>query len=343
MGKMNALLADSEFMARIMDLFPTVGKLRGAERGGGTAGRNLILNADDKKYFLRGRNMNYSTEQEILYDHSLLNHLAKMGIPVAVPLLSSEGKTWAKVDGRVYELYEYISGRRFDSRSIADLKNMAVALAKYHTAVEGFVPQGSKSRAMKREDHPTLITPILEEMRSEAEGSTSMIITRLINELQSVLDKVPDDKYLQLPQLVIHGDLHPANVIFGCADNVYFNDFDWASIQAKVRDISDGILFFASRRESQIDIGDIVSLTQTFEIDPQRSRIFLKAYRRLNDVTRDEIKALPWMMRSRWIQERAKGTRKVPEEKRLQYLINEVEEPLNWLDGHGDELVRSLL
>jgi Ser/Thr protein kinase RdoA (MazF antagonist) len=342
MRELKALLEDSEFMARIMELFPTVGELRGVDRGGGTAGRNFILLADDKKYFLRGRNANYSSEQEILYDHSLLKHLAQMRIPVAVPLSSSEGRTWAKMDGRVYELYEYINGRRYISESIADLKKMAAAMAKYHLAVEGFVPQGSKVRAVRREDHPALIAPLLEELRGEADGPTETIIIHLLDQLQLALDNLPDDAYLRLPQLVIHGDLHPANVIFDHAHNVHLTDFDWASVQAKARDLSDGLLFFASRRESPIEVDDIISLTQPFVIDLQRSRIFLDAYRRHKAVTDDEIKALPWLMRSRWIQMRAKGSGKVPEGRRLRYLIHEVEGPLNWLDGHGDELIRSL-
>ncbi|MEM2936576.1 MAG: phosphotransferase, partial [Candidatus Bathyarchaeia archaeon] len=180
------------------------------------------------------------------------------------------------------------------------------------------------------------------EIQSGTRGTASRTVAYLIDQLLLVEERIPDDIYLQLPQLVIHGDFHPANIIFGYDGKIYFTDFDWASMQAKAVDIADGIVFFAARRASPINGGDIVSLTQPFEMDIPRSRTFLNAYREIHKVNDNEIEALPWLIRSRWIQCRAKGSRKVPEGKRLQYLVEGAEEPLRWLDKWGDKLVKSL-
>jgi Ser/Thr protein kinase RdoA (MazF antagonist) len=335
-------ISDNELIVKVLDFYPSIGKLQTVERGGGTAGRNLIFTADNKKYFLRGRNPNYSTEQETIYDHSLMKYLAEKGFPVPKPILSSENKTWVKLNGRIYELYEYIPGRRFNPQSLLDLQSLGIALARYHEAVNGFKPQGLKPRVEKREDHPELIKPILEDMLKDAKSSVLKTIKYLLDQLLLIQENMSDERYLQLPQLIIHGDFHPANIIFGYDNKIYFTDFDWAGMQAKARDIVDGIMFFAAKREKPIHINDIVSLTQPFEIDFQRSKIFLNAYREIKKVYKEEIEALPWLIRSRWIQERAKGSRKVPQEKRLQYLVERCEEPLYWLDKWQDTLVKTL-
>jgi Ser/Thr protein kinase RdoA (MazF antagonist) len=334
---------DEELVRNVLHSFPSLGAIRDVTREGGTAGRNLTFLAGNRRYFLRGRNPKYSSDEEILYDHSLMKYLARKGILAPIPLVSSQDKPWLRLNGRVYELYDYIAGRRFDDESADDLRNAAMALAKYHAAVGGFVPQGRKPRAEMREDHPSLIKPILEELLSRSRGSACRTIAYLIDQLDLIQAMLPDSAYWRLPQAVIHGDFHPANIIFGYDDRVYFTDFDWASVQARARDVSDGIIFFAARRKMPIVGDDIESLTQTFKIDLERSKIFLDAYGGINRLDNEEIEVLPWLIRSRWIQARAKGSKKVPQDRGLEYVIKGVEEPLRWLDRSGDYLARQVM
>jgi len=334
--------SDEELVCRVLEFFPELGRLKRVEAGGGTAGRNVVFSTEKGRFFLRGRNPKYCTQEEIVYDHSLMRHLSERGVPVPLPIVSSEGKTWLRIDEFIYELYEFIEGRPFEPKSVLDLQRVSRALATYHLATEGFTPEGSKPRAEKREGHPSKIMPILEEMQRKAKGAAYRTVSYLISQLLAVQERLPDEEYSRLRHLIIHGDFHPANIIFGYDGRVYFTDFDWASMQARAIDISDGIIFFAGRRESEVDGSNIVSLTQTFEMDLERTKIFLEAYQEEGELSEDEIEAIPWLLRNRWIQCRAKGSLKVPEDERLNYLVDKVEGPLHWLDRFEGQLVAEL-
>jgi hypothetical protein len=119
-------------------------------------------------------------------------------------------------------------------------------------------------------------------------------------------------------------------------------DWDWANEQAKIRDVSDGLLFFAFTRPVPMDPDNIYSLTQAWTADGRRSRIFLDAYREHEEITDTEWDALPWLMRSRWIQIRVRGMRKVPEEERPSFLTRDVMAPLQWLEHESGAWLKEM-
>jgi Ser/Thr protein kinase RdoA (MazF antagonist) len=238
---------------------------------------------------------------------------------------------------RVLELYPWRAGLRFDRQSATHLAAAGRSLGAFHVATRGF--HGPAGKAWPRYDAPAAILAGLrcaETLRgAQAYGDQ---LAYLREQATSLAAALPDERYDALPRTVIHGDYHPANLIFQDNDVGGIFDLDWATYQPRLRDLADGILFFAAGRATDIDGGDIASLTQTPKLDMGRSRGFLVAYEAMGwPLTEDEIAALPEFIKARWLFCRVDALRKVPADRRLALLLNGIAEPLDWLAAHADE------
>ena len=148
--------------------------------------------------------------------------------------------------------------------------------------------------------------------------------------------------YAGLPHGLIHGDFHPGNVRFRGSAVAAIYDFDYLNVQARARDVSDGLIFFAATRDAALDPDDVRSLTQPFVPDSRRSRLLLEGYQSMSLLSDPEWKALPLLIRSRWLQMRLRGSRKVPEDEKAGYVLDRFWEVIDWLDheasGFFDDL-----
>ncbi len=332
----------SEEIAEILAHYPGTGLLQSVESaGGGTAGRNHVVVTDSGRYFLRQRNPRYADEQAVTFDHRLIEHLAASGVPVA-PALERDGLPGRRRlrlgPTRVLELYPWRAGQRFDRQSAAHLAAAGRALGAFHAASRGF--QGPPGKAWPRYDAPTAILDGLRYAETLPGASAHCEqLSDLRGRAVSLAEAFPDERYDTLPRTVIHGDYHPANVLFQDDDVSSIFDLDWATCQPRLRDLADGILFFAARRATDIDGGDIASLTQTPALDTGRAWAFLAAYETAAawPLAADEIAVLPEFIRARWLFCRVDAMRKVPADRRLSLLLNGIAEPLDWLTAHAGE------
>jgi homoserine kinase type II len=138
--------------------------------------------------------------------------------------------------------------------------------------------------------------------------------------LGDIETRLAREVYGRLPEAVIHGDLHPGNVLFrgGAVAGIF--DFDWANRWERVRDVGDGLLFFAARRGQPMHPGDIWSLTEAVDIDVSSAGAFLGAYESVTPLSAAEREGLPVVMSARWMQIRIRGMRKVRIEERFRFL-----------------------
>lgn len=307
-----------------------LGKIKEVRPGGGTASPKSIVETERGRFLVRRRRAEFCADAVVRFDHALFEVLHGQGIPCPYPVRTKEGGTWVRLHRAVYEVHPWMEGRPFDPESLQQLAAVARILGRFHAATREVQLKGQK--AWQREDHPDQIRSVLTSLLDEGPPDPiAKHVRALDEELACVQERWPDEVYRRLPQRIIHGDLHPGNVRF-CGDRVAgLFDWDWANRQAKIRDVSDGLLFFAFRRSTPMDPDDIYSLTQTWTADRDRSRIFLTAYREHEEITEVEWEALPWLLRSRWIQIRVRGMRKVPEEERWSFLIRDILAPLRWL------------
>lgn len=301
---------------------------------GGTANTNCLITTDRGRFVLRRRNPKYAVPAYVAFDHRFMEHLARRDVPTPLAVCARSGSRWAVVSGDTYELYPYRPGRPHDRRSLGEIRAAAAALAGFHIAAASFDPPPGKE--WPRYDDPAQVRAGLEEMSDELAdaGVHGPGRAYLDAQLEVIERLLPDSVYHALPKHVIHGDFHPANVTFtddGQIAGIW--DMDWCTVQPRIRDVADGLIFFGGVRDGDVDSADIRKLTRTWLPDTDRFAAFLGAYIRENPLTVDELRLLPIFMRARWLHCRVIGRSKVPESERLSFFVRGLIEPLQALDA----------
>lgn len=296
----------------------------------------LVQDHNGNEYVLRRRSPKYANSVFAAYETEYLTYLAAGGLPVPMHMTAPDGSLFCHLDSTLWQISQLIKGSPF-SGSLMQIREAGYFLARMHNAAAGFIP--IHEREHMRYEHPDLLLTQYELFLRSCPPSSCCCkrfgwVERLIERLMKTL---PDDIYCKLPQEHIHGDYHSSNLLFlnDAVSGVF--DFDRSSLQARLRDVADGVIFFGSIRKSSIDDRNIISLTQGFRPDHTLSRIFLQSYQDglIVPQTSDEIKLLPDFIAARFLGMRLDGMAKLPEQKRRFMLDRDIEEPLGWLDTKG--------
>lgn len=322
---------------------------------GGTANASLIVVGSRGQFVLRRRNPRYASPEQLTYDHSVIHGLAKAGLPVPKVVRTPAGSRWVEHDGQIYELFDFIEGLPAEPEHPVEISEAGLMLGKFHLATAQLKPSGKKDwpryfdpkvslKALK-EARKTVGRDILDRPADPMAGpgcpGPRETIDFLLAQAELAERALPDKAYRALPHAIIHGDWHPANLRFRDHRIVGVFDFDWVGRQPRMVDVTDGLLFFGSRRETAIDGGDIWSLTQPFAMVPELMGIFLGAYREHVPVSREELQALPALMRQRCLYNRVDAmVRKVPPEDQLRFLVTGILPIFEWISAHEEKLRR---
>ncbi|MEW6357562.1 MAG: phosphotransferase [Planctomycetota bacterium] len=304
--------------------------------GGGTANVNTVIETERGRMFLRRRNPKYCTVDQLVFDHDLMRHLASKGIPGPLPMPTKKGRTWVQTDGGTFELHRFIDGHRHDRGNREQIKSAARELALFHLAGMNFRCLASK--AWPRYDSPFLIRAAVASIDGRLSPDRHEDMEFVRRQVGKLAKDLPDERYAALPRYVIHGDYHPANMLFRDDAVAGIFDLDWASRQPRVRDLADGVLFYAAERASDIDGADIVSLTAAMTYNEERIRLFLSTYHKTLPIRSEEMATLPQFLRARWLYCRAAGMAKVPDQRKEDYFFRDIRGPLRWIEDHEQNL-----
>jgi len=291
---------------------------------GGTAARKWNVLTDRGRFVVRRRPDEFADADSVGFDHAVLRRLDASGFPVPCPVAAL-----VRDDG-TYEVLRWIEGEPFPDGDAEAIAEVGSFLARFHNVLAGDFPAGKEGRL--REDHPDLMTPYLAAFSD----------TGLREQLSLVRRELDQQLYATLPRAIIHGDFHPGNVRFRAGHVAALYDFDYLAVQARVRDVSDALIFFASRRQQPLNPDDIRSLTQPFVPDAAHCQRLLAAYQTVSGLTDAEWDALPWLIRSRWLQMRLRGSRKVPPAEKVSFVLDSFFEVINWLDNEGSDFFQCL-
>jgi len=309
----------------------------------GTANKNYLVKVESKSsdtvsYVVRERSPKYSSREQILFEEEYLHYIFSKGIPVPVPLKNVNGKCWCYYNEKVYQVYPYICGGEFNCASDSGVEESGRFLGRLHSAVIDFIP--NVNRNLPRYDDPAVflreISKVAEDEATaiEIDQEDKDILNYVLKQAEELKRSFKDEAYNNLPKLYIHGDYHPANVKYMNGSICGLFDFDWVSLQPRVRDVTDGIIYFSSKRTGNITGNDIFSLATGYNLDFERSKKFLKAYSESvrMPLTRDEIKHIPFFMKARLIHSRVQALPKIPEEMAVKMLTVGMKDLLSWID-----------
>jgi len=305
--------------------------------GGGTANAAVIVDTPDGRLMLRRRNPRYARADWAHFDQALFAHLRARGVPAPEPVLAPDGNGWVMHRQQLYELFRFIEGEQHRSGNARELAAAGRLLAQVHAAGAEFQPPVDKPWPRF---HPPMLSrdglrELIEHARDHDEPADRLrVLEQALALATALVDRLPDDAYRALPATVVHGDYHPANLKLVRGRVVGLFDWDWASHQPRMVDLADGLLFFCALRDAPVVAGDIWSLTSAFHIDAGRARVFGAAYRDEGGLDAADLRALPDLMRCRWLYCRVDAAqRKVEPQRRAEFVTRELDVPLACIDA----------
>jgi len=245
-----------------------------------------------QKFFLR----KYKTgvqEEELKFEHSLIQHLLANHFDLVAQIFTTrDGKSYVETcrdeAGRrvcqYFAIFEFLGGEdKFTwinpVCSQTEIKNAASVLARYHAAVNRFVPDGKRTEP-KIVDLLAEIKENLDQVLKMGKGTqfdanlrqNQPLIVNLIDRTLAVLTEQDPQEIIQL---VIHCDYHPGNLKFDDSQVVGLFDFDWSKIDARCFDVGLALKYFFSNWQAESD----------GELRLDDIALFLEAYQRTLDET----------------------------------------------------------
>ncbi len=222
-----------------------------------------------RRYFVRKYRAGIR-EEELRFEHSLIEHLSADGrCPVARLHKTLAGSTYLRrvhgqgeTDEAFYAIFDLLPGedrytwvgpRCTDS----ELKSSASTLAQFHQAVAGFTPSG-------RMVEPKIIDllPMIGEFwstcpaRSKGNAFDALILRAqglVMSSINSVRVRLSEPEASRMPQIVIHCDFHPGNLMFEGERVSGLFDFNWSKMDWRALDVALALWYFCASWEASED------------------------------------------------------------------------------------------
>lgn len=205
----------------------------------GVNNESFLLAADRGRFVLR-RARASKTLDDIRFEHALIAHLLRHGLPVPEPVPGRDGGTWILAGGRLWSLAAYIaSGPLPDSENAA--RQAGEVLGRFHAAAAQFVAAvpvpGARSKATEARDAldalPRLDHPAAQALAQRIRAAVA----------QSAAAEAAWSERLRIG--IIHGGCRMTSVLFREGRLVALLDLDSARQGPRAQDIAISLASFA--------------------------------------------------------------------------------------------------
>lgn len=252
-----------------------------------------IIISDTGRYLLKRRAKGKDDRYRVAFAHAVQQHLKEKNFPVSRLIHTrDENNTFLEADNHLYELFEFVSGIRFEGKteSVVDAGSV---LAKFHNFLRDFSYQpmplkGSfhNSRAvrgyLKKIGSEKNNGQVDKSLRKTTESLMIMYNNTSVNINQLGFDDWPDQ--------IVHGDWHPGNMLFSGGKIVAVVDFDSLKVSSALTDLANGALQFSivGGRPNPADWPDY--------LDQSKLVHFIYGYCEVKKLEDRELKTLPDLM-----------------------------------------------
>lgn len=298
---------------------------------------------DKGRFLLKRRASGKDSPDRIATSHRIQAILHAEGFPVA-PLVGNrvDGGTVLVHDGNSYELFQYISGRRFHGTAGQMIETGAI-LARYHSILAASGPQlnlptgGVHESDQVKKLFRKLVASDLGGGNEALRTSLQRALARLGTIYHTAATRVNQLGYTQWPLVVNHCDWHPGNLLFDNGRILAVLDHDSPRLQPRIADIASGMLQFSIRIEKGGKFDP--------SIDLSAARHLLAGYDGTSVVSVAEIKAIPWLMIEAIAARVAVGlaSRIFEGETAAASLILMMDSRAAWLAEHAQSIIHEML
>ena len=261
------------------------------------------------QYFLRRYKPGIKRE-EILFEHSLINHVvARGGCPVARLHRARNGSTFYRrpesaddPGERFYAVFDFLHGEdRYTwvgpVCTNVELSNAGTLLAEFHNAVSSLEPEGQRAEP-KILDLLELIADIWARAPSKSKGTLFDqflfehfdLVSRSIAETRTALH---EPTVATLQQVIIHSDYHPGNLVFAGDEICGLVDFDWSKVDLRAFDVALAVWYFCASWDGDND-GHLRLADASAFLSAYQGRLLARPG--LSPLTFDELAYLPHLI-----------------------------------------------
>jgi Ser/Thr protein kinase RdoA (MazF antagonist) len=239
--------------------------------GGGYINANLKVRTSKGKYVIRIFLKNIE-EARLQYAYSIVSELSKEGIPALLPLLNSNGFSYAGYKQFVVQITPFVEASRFQwipEQAYQSGKMLRIMHEKLTGIKESPKPVGVYQ--FYQHAPPAIINELKKNghILPNHDGAAFVDLYRLLNHLVIDTNK--------LPQTIIHGDWNPSNQLYNDNHEVCcFMDFDTLQRGVRIFDVAYALYFFLIQRRNEMV-----------------TRHFLEGY---GSLTEPEIELLPYLI-----------------------------------------------
>jgi Ser/Thr protein kinase RdoA (MazF antagonist) len=302
----------------------------------------------DGVFLLKRRAPGRDDPYRVAFTHSIQLYLADHGYPVP-RLIGTRGtnNSMLQLGGRIYEVFTYRSGNRYDGSARAT-EHAGAALAALHRLLADFKPdyeppRGSYHAATGIDARLARIPDAVATREPDADrvalGRTCAYLRDAYLEAAEHVDRTGFGRW---PRTVIHGDWHPGNLLYNDQPDrsvAAVLDFDSARLEPLMADVANAALQFSLELPPA---GAASPAPDRLDLD--RLGRLVGAYRRVagDKIGSEELAALPWLMTEALILESvipiaATGTFGHLSGSRF---LRMVEGKVKWMGPRADELIR---
>ena len=204
------------------------------------------------EFLLKRRAPGHDEYSRVMFAHSVQATLAEHRFPVAGLVSTTEESTLVQHEGRIYELFRFITGNRFDKSNPAASEAGRV-LAHFHSILlnpkdDPVVGDGTFHHSKQIPEVLDSLSSILSthEKSTELEGIDDTI-DYIRQQYENSAEKVQKLEWRSLEPQIVHGDWHPGNMLYDDTEIIAVIDFDSLRFQPRVTDVANGALQFSMR------------------------------------------------------------------------------------------------
>ncbi len=283
----------SEELDRVLECYD-IGKIHQVEplSAGNHRAPKMVVISEQGKFLLKRRSRGKDDLYRVAFGHAVQLHLAQNNFPVTTLITTKEdSNTILQLDHHIYELFSFINGVRYDWSAEA-ARDAGRQMARFHELLSGFnydllMPlRGSFHDSGGVRSH---LKTIASEKKAPVEPMkyTADKLMRLYEAASVRVNALGFDSW---PELIVHGDWHPGNMLFAERKVVALLDFDSVKIAPVVTDLANGMLQFSivGGRPNPADWPDY--------LDEGRVVDFLSGYMEVMPLKKSELGAMPDLM-----------------------------------------------
>ncbi len=229
-------------------------------------GEGLIV-----KFYRPGR----WSQQALQDEHDFLLELDRQEVPVIAPLVLKDGSTLGRVGDMNFAVFPKKWGRNVDEYNDDQWLELGHLLGRTHTVGETLHPQDRLTMNPEKSTRVQLEYILSHELvPKEMQGTLRELTETLIAEAAPL--------FTDMESISIHGDCHPANLIYRPDESFFIIDFDDMVIGPPVQDL--WMLLPAVPEESLVEIDIFLEGYRTFRNFDLRSLRLIEPLRAMRFV-----------------------------------------------------------